>query len=63
MVERDHFPVDSTEAFFRESMRREAVTGMRIVLALETQDDTDQRNTPSAQGNETYTPTAYENDF
>lgn len=63
MVERDHSLVDPTEAFFSESMRRETVTGMRIVLTLETQDWTDHLNSPSAQRRKTYTPTVNENGF
>ena len=34
MVSRDHTPLGPTDAFFSESMRREAMTGMRIVFAL-----------------------------
>jgi hypothetical protein len=34
MVSRDHATFGSREAFFKESMRREAMTGTRIVFAL-----------------------------
>ena len=35
MVSRDHTPFGSVDAFFKESMRRDAMTGTRIVFALE----------------------------
>ena len=34
MVSRDHAPFGSTAAFFRESMRRDAMTGTKIVFIL-----------------------------
>ena len=34
MISRDHGIVGLTVAFFKESMRRDAITGIRIVFAL-----------------------------
>ena len=34
MVPRDHAPMGSTAAFFKESMRRDAMTGTKIVFVL-----------------------------
>lgn len=34
MIWRDHSPVGSAEAFFKDSMRRVAIIGVKIVFAL-----------------------------
>ena len=47
MVSRDHNPFGSTAAFFKESMRRDAMTGTRIVFALW---DTSRRQYQSLEG-------------
>jgi len=35
MVERVHFPLGLTAAFFKESMIRDAIIGIKVVFALQ----------------------------
>ena len=35
IVSRDHSPIGATDAFFNDSMRRDAMIGVKIVFALE----------------------------
>ena len=61
MVERDHTFVVPIEAFLSESMRRDVMSGTRIVFALRIKDDINHRNMSSASRNRTCIPGANEN--
>ena len=63
MVERDHARFGSIEAFFSESMRRDARSGITIVVALEIGGFGWSCYHLSCGGeNKTYTSGAWEND-
>lgn len=63
-VGRDRTLLDSTEAFFSESMRRDDMSGMRTVVALKMKDNISDRNTSSAsRSSKAYIPGDSASDF